>query len=259
MIKNWKQLSSINLDSGNIFFLFGNSDFVKNSFVIEVQKKLGAKLQSIQSIIKPEYKTNSLFQDDTCILKNLYVMNVTDKHYDIINELISIQKTHNDTYILIDQDYRKSKKINVLCSSSNEVISIGCFEKNVIEFINYILSPFPSLKQYANSIAMHCLVTRENPSDLIFKMSLVDENEIKDILLTNDGKLEVLHDMEPIGFLRYLYALSKYNTTDKLLSGISNSIPTRDVLIKKLNELEIFFKKNNMKSKIFIQNRFLKK
>lgn len=258
MIKNWKQLSDLSLDGNNVFFLFGNSDFIKNSFVIGLQKKLRANLQNIQSIIKPEYKTNSLFQDSSSMLKNLYVMNVTDKHYDTINEIASI-KIHNDTYILIDQDYRKSKKINALCSSSNNIISIGCFEKNVIEFINYVLAPFPNLKQYANSIAMHCLVTHENPSDLILKMSLIDKNEIKSILLTDMEKLEILHDMEPIGFLRYIYALSKYKTIDTLLSGIANHPITNDALIRSLSELEIFFKKSNLKSKIFIQNKFLKK
>lgn len=258
MIKNWKQLSRLDLDLDHIFFLFGNSDFIKNSFIIQIQKKINANLQSVQSIAKTSiYQTSSLFQEIN-ISKNLYIMNITDKNYDTLNNLLSKQKNKNDYYIFIDQDYKKSKRINTLCSTSNHVLSIGCFEKNIIDFINYMLEPFPDLKRYANAIATHCLTTQENPCDLILKISLTDSNDI-DKLLLSDNCYSILNNTEPIGFLRYLYAASKYNSTDKLLSSISNHPVTKNDLVKLLNELEIFFKKNNIKSKFFIQNKFLMK
>lgn len=258
MIKNWKQLSRLDLNLGHIFFLFGNSDFIKDSFIIQIQKELNAEVQKIQSISKiSTYESNSLFQEINTS-KNLYVMNVTDKNYDMIEDLLNHHKSKNDYYIFVDQDYKKSKKINTLCSTSNNVISIGCFEKNTVDFISYILEPFPHLKQYANSITTHCITTHENPCDLILKISLADNDDIDKLLLSSNS-YDILNNTEPIGFLRYLYAISKYNSTDKLLSGISNQQTNKNNLVKSLNELEIFFKKNNLKAQFFIQNKFLKK
>ena len=63
--------------------------------------------------------------------------------------------------------------------------------------------------------------------------------------------------MESVGFVRFLLASLKFSTDLKTLPKIPGKKINKEDAILKLMNLETFYKKNNVRSKIFITKEFL--
>lgn len=242
-------------DFKHVIFVYGNFDFFKNSFIGFVCSVFTQwdKINRIKSIDDIQIdNVPSLFGDDK---HNLFVVNVTDKDLEKIYDKIDFEKT-KDRFVFIDNDFRKTKKIAADFAKSSYVQSIGFFENNAKDYI-YFLNNFLNIKCPAdlNTVSEYIIMRKEDPFKFFEKLEFLSEKDVESYL--NNRIESESTDNEPIGLIRFLLASLKFSTDLKMLPKAQNTKINKEEAIYKLLDLESFYKKNNVRSKIFITKEFL--
>lgn len=254
MITRISYIKSIH-DFKHVIFVYGNFDFFKNSFIGFICSAFTQryKINKIKSIDDIQIdNTPSLFGNDK---HNLFVVGVTDKDLDKIYNKIDFANV-KDRFIFIDNDFRKTKKIAADFAKSSYTQSIGFFENNAKDYI-YFLNNFLRVKCPIdlNLISEYIITRKEDPFKFFEKLEFLNEKDVESYL---NNRIECEStDMEPIGLIRFLLASLKFSTDLKILPKARNTKINKEDAIYKLLNLESFYKKNNVKSKIFITKEFL--
>lgn len=242
-------------DFRNAIFVYGNCDFYKTSFV--------NFLCSIFSSDFDVLKIDSVSEiNDTVEVglfgpakRKLFILNVTDKDLEKIYEKINFSTTHN-RFVFVDTDFRKTKKISADFTKSIHIQSIAFFENNLKDYLVFLANFFKvKLPIGVDIIAEDLSMRREDPFKFFEKLSLLDDTSlIKDLCVASDN---ASNDMEPIGMIRFMLASLKFSNDFKMLPRNPNRNIDKIDAVRKLLDLEVFYKANNLKSKIFIGKEFL--
>ena len=242
-------------DFRNAIFVYGNCDFYKSSFVNFIINLFRDGFDVVKPFSVAEVDDSVEIGLFGPAKRKLFVLNVTDKDYDKIYEKINFGSTKN-RFVFIDPDFRKTKKISADFTKSSSVQCIAFFENNLQDYLIFLSNFFRVKLPVSFDLIAEALMTRrDDPFKFFQKIAMLDDQkDIADLVINGD---ENMNDMEPIGMLRFMLASLKFSSDFKMLPKNPSRIIDKVDATKKLLDLEVFYKKHNLRSKIFIGKEFL--
>lgn len=179
----------------------------------------------------------------TCLIIN----NVVDKNADIIEKTLVKYRA-----IMTQGHFMKSKSICASMQKTRTVMTIPFFTNSRQNYIIFLLKNLGYDASHAVTVMRELDNSAEDPLTVIEKLASIDfsyeTNEV--------SSSRSFEGMEPIQVIRMCinFVKNSYGKMDFLppQKGFSD-----EELLERLLKLEIFYKKNNMRSKMFIQKDFI--
>lgn len=242
-------------DFKNAIFVYGNCDFYKSSFVNFIAHLFKDEFEVVKPFSVAEINDSvetGLFGPSK---GKLFILEPVDKDLEKIYEKIDFRTTKN-RFVFIDTDFRKTKKISADFTKSSNVQCIAFFENNLRDYLMFLTNFFRFRLPVDLDLVAEDLVTRrEDPFKFFQKISMLDDpKDAADFVMKSDGNM---NDMEPIGMLRFMLASLKFSSDFKMLPKNPSRVIDKVDATRKILDLEVFYKKNNLRSKIFIGKEFL--
>lgn len=233
------------LDNKSLF-LYGNNATFISSFINVIKKFLSNKFKFTEIEDVTNFTTNiqyDLFQDKTpCFI----IPKAEDKIISNINSLLT-----KHLLIIVQGNFLKSKTLAAELKKKANIISIPFFTNSLTGYIEFLLKNLGYDTKCVNNIVEEYLATSEDPVMIIDKLAAVN------FKYSSEQKTRSsIQNLEPIPMLRLLssYVKNSYGNMSFLLNR--NTYSDKE-LIEKFLSLEIKYKTENLKSKIFIQKEFL--
>lgn len=267
MINRISTLTNAKIAKSHHFFLYGNCEIFKNSF----QNYISLIFSNHKNVVCKNFQESEKNITNNLSLFNIernkiFLIKVTDSDLQKVEEATNRQT--NDIFVFIDYDFRKTKKISAFAQKNEKIAAIGLFENSKADYINFLVNNYFELHnanikisnkmQFVHELLEFVNIKNEDPIKILFKLQMLNETEISHQNINDiSGLREIAQNFEPITFLRYLTGSMKYNGEKKIISQISNIDFEAKEIFEKALDLETFYKKNNLKSAIFIQHKFL--
>lgn len=227
-------------------FIYGNNAIFINSF-INLLKIFFANQFKFLDITDFNNLQNigqcSLFNNSpTCLIFH----KVEDKNMENFSSI-----TKNFKFIAIQGNFLKSKKILAQYQKDPSTISIPFFTNSNTGYIEFLLKNLGHNLRNLELVLNEYNKYYEDPVSIIQKLSLTD--------FQNNVKTEQNYPMkgiEPIVIIKMLlsYVKNSYGNMEFLLR---KKIYSDKELLEKFINLELKYKKENLKSKIYISKEFL--
>lgn len=227
-------------------FIYGNNSIFINSFINLLKTFFANQFKFLEvndfNNLQNVGQCNLFNNFPTCLIFN----KVEDKNIEIFSSI-----TKNFKFIAIQGNFLRSKKVLTKYQKDSTTISIPFFTNSSNGYIEFLLKNLGYNIKYAELVLNEYEKYNEDPVSIIQKLSLTD--------FKYNEKHEQNYPMkgiEPIVIIKMLlsYVKNSYGNMEFLLR---KKIYSDKELLEKFINLELKYKKENLKSKIYISKEFL--